>query len=258
MRKLVICVLVAAVTVSAQEKPTSAPPMPQKPGRSEPTFQWPSIAPGVDYTLPTEAEIKAPLDRVLGFFAASTPYRVIDTKTGQPITDLKSPTQTAGIDTRTGEFNDWTYSMGVTMAAMLQVADVTGDKRFEEYTRKNFEFIFDHIEYFRAQAKQFGPQPQGYRRLVDMHELDDCGAIGAALIKFVQAQQGPALQAGDRPDRRLHHLEDAAHAGRDAVAAASTPGVGVGRRPVYERPVSRADGRPDRATGSTSTMRRGR
>ena len=49
--------------------------------------------------------------------------------------------------------------MGVTMAAMLQVADVTGDKRFEEYTRKNFDFIFEHIEYFRAQAKQFGPQP---------------------------------------------------------------------------------------------------
>ena len=195
MRKLVVCVLAAAaVSVSAQEKPTPAQPMPQKAGRSEPTFQWPSIAPGVDYTLPTEAEIKAPLDRVLGFFAGSTPYRVIDTTTGQPITDFTRPTQTAGIDTRPGEFNDWTYSMGVTMAAMLQVADVTGDKRFEEYTRKNFDFIFDHIEYFRAQAKQFGPQPQGYRRLVDMHELDDCGAIGAALIKLYKREKDPRFK----------------------------------------------------------------
>lgn len=81
--------------------------------------------------------------------------------------------------------------MGVTMAGMLHVGDVTGDKRFEEYTRKNFRFIFDHLEFFRAQAKQFGPQPQGYRRLVDMHELDDCGAIGAALIKLYKRDKDP-------------------------------------------------------------------
>ena len=36
---------------------------------------------------------------------------------------------------------------------MLHVADVTGDKSFEAYTYKNFDFIFDHLEYFRAQAK---------------------------------------------------------------------------------------------------------
>ena len=191
MRLPLVVALVAGVALSAQEKPTPSQPMPQQAGRSEPTFQWPSIAPGVDYTLPTDAEIKAPLDRVLGFFVKSTPYRVIDTKSGQPITDFSTPTQTAGIDTREGEFNDWTYSMGVTMAGMLLVADVTGDKRFEEYTRKNFDFIFDHIDYFRAQAKQFGPQPQGYRRLVDMHELDDCGAIGAALIKLYKREKDP-------------------------------------------------------------------
>ena len=101
------------------------------------------------------------------------------------------PRKTAGIDTRTGEFNDWTYSIGVTLAGMLHVTDVTGDKSFEAYTYKNFDFIFDHLEYFRAQAKQFGPQPQGYRRLLDMHELDDCGAIGAALIKTYKRNKDP-------------------------------------------------------------------
>ncbi len=151
-------------------------------GRSDPAFSQPSLPSGVDYTLPTEAEVRAVLDRVREHFERSTPYRIIDTTTGEPITDLSRPIKTAGIDNRKGEFNDWTYSMGVVLAAMLQVADVTGDVRYQQYTLRNFDFIFDHLEYFRRQAKEFGPQPAGSRRLMEMRELDDCGAIGAALV----------------------------------------------------------------------------
>jgi hypothetical protein len=107
MRAGLVAVLTAAIGAGAaaapQEKPTPpGPPPVQKPGRSEPGFQWPSIAPGVDYTLPTEAEIKAPLDRIREFFVTSTPYRVIDSATKQPITDLRTPTRTAAVDTSTG------------------------------------------------------------------------------------------------------------------------------------------------------------
>src|SRR5262249_4714731 len=76
-----------------------------------------------------------------------------------------------------------TYSMGVVLAGMLHASDVTGDHSFEDYTRKNFAFIFDHLDFFRRQAAQFGPQSYGYRRRVDMPQLDDCGAIGPALLK---------------------------------------------------------------------------
>jgi unsaturated rhamnogalacturonyl hydrolase len=166
-------------------------PAEQRPGRSDPSFSQPSIGAGVDYTLPTEAEIKAPLDRIRDYFAKSTPYRVIDTATGQPVTNLTAPTRTTGIDLRPGEFNDWTYSIGVAMAGMLHVTDVTGDRAFEDYTYRNFKFIFDNLELFRRQAKEFGPQQYGYRRLLDMRELDDCGAIGAALIKTYKRQKDP-------------------------------------------------------------------
>jgi rhamnogalacturonyl hydrolase YesR len=179
------------VLVAGASIVTTAQSPPQTPGRSEPGFQQPSLAPGVDYTLPSEAEIKAPLDRVRDFFVRSTPYRVIDTQTGQPITDFSKPSKTAGIDLRPGEFNDWTYSIGVVLAGMLHVADVTGDKSYEQYTHKNFAFIFDHLDFFRRQAKEFGPQPSGYRRLLDMHELDDCGAIGAALIRTYKRDRNP-------------------------------------------------------------------
>ncbi len=175
-------ILLAGGLASAQ--PAAGPtPAGQRPGRSDPAFSQPSIAPGVDYTVPSEAEIKAALDRIRDHFVRSTPYRIIDTATGQPIEDFSTPVKTAGVDNRNGEFNDWTYSMGVVLAAMLQVTDVTGDTTYQDYTFKNFDFIFSHLPYFKRQAAQFGPQSRGYGRLLDMRELDHCGAIGAALIK---------------------------------------------------------------------------
>ena len=66
---------------------------------------------------------------------------------------------------------------------MLQVSDVTGDASYRAYTFKNFDFIFDHMDYFRKQAELYGAQSYGLRRLLEFRDLDDCGAIGAALIK---------------------------------------------------------------------------
>jgi len=168
----------------------------QQVGRSDPAFSQPSLAPGIDYTVPTEAEIKAVLDRIRDHFVRSTPYHIIDTATGQPITDFSAPTKTAGVDNRQGEFNDWTYPMGVVLSGMLNVTDVTGDPSFQDYAVKNFDFIFRNLPYFRAQAKAFGPQSYGYRRLIEMRELDDCGAIGAALVKMNAKKPDPRYQEG--------------------------------------------------------------
>ena len=167
------CIFRAAAAVLLALGPAVA----QTPGRSDPSFSQPSRAPGVDYVLPTEGEVKATLDRIRDYFVRSTPYRIIDTATGAPVADLTKPSKTAGIDLRPGQFNDWDYPMGVVLAAMLHAADVTGDTAYSDYTFKNFDFIFDHQDYFREQARQFGPQAYGYRRLLDMRELDDCGAI---------------------------------------------------------------------------------
>ena len=84
----------------------------------------------------------------------------------------------------------------VTAAAMLQVADATGDTRFQDYTFRNFGFIFTHLPYFKRQAAQFGPQNRGYGRMLDMRELDHCGAIGAALVKANAQRPDPRYQEG--------------------------------------------------------------
>jgi len=189
-------ILLAGGLASAQPQAGTAPPPGQRPGRADPAFSQPSIAPGLDYTVPAAGEIKAALDRIRDHFVRSTPYRIIDTATGQPIADLSTPTRTAGIDTRNGEFNDWSYSMGVVLAAMLQVTEVTGDTTFQDYTFRNFDFIFTHLPYFKRQAREFGPQGRGYGRMIEMRELDHCGAIGAALVKANAARPDPRYQEG--------------------------------------------------------------
>ena len=151
----------------------------------------PSAPQGVDYAVPTEGEIKATLDRIRDYFVRSTTYRVVDTRTGQPIADFSQPIKTAGVET----LNDWDYPIGVALAGMLHISDVTGDPSYRDYTLKNFDFIFDHLDYFRKQAAQFGPQANGYRRLLNMTALDDCGAIGAALIKAYAAKPDPRYRA---------------------------------------------------------------
>ena len=187
--------LLAGGLSSAQPASGAASPG-QRPGRADPAFSQPSIAPGLDYTVPTEAEIKAALDRIRDHFVRSTPYRIIDTATGQPITDMSTPVKTAGIDSRSGEFNDWSYSMGVVLAAMLHVTEVTGDTSFQDYAFKNFDFIFTHLPYFKRQALEFGPQGRGYGRMIEMRELDHGGAIGAALVKANAKQPDPRYKEG--------------------------------------------------------------
>ena len=173
-------------------------------GKSDPSFSQPSRPPGVDYVLPAESDIKATLDRVRDYFVRSTPYRIVDTQTGAAIADLSTPTKTAGLDLRAGQFNDWDYPMGVVLAAMLHVASVTGDASYSAYTFKNFDFIFDHEDYFRQQAKLYGAQGYGLRRLLEFRELDDCGAIGAALIKA--NRQHPAARYRATIERIANHI----------------------------------------------------
>ncbi len=196
--RLVGCVLAAVIwsvpgTAHAQARPGLTYPgaAGQPVGRADPGFSQPSLPVGADYTVPSEAEIKAVLDRIRDHVVLVTPYRVIDTATGQPITDFARAIKTAGVDLRTSEFNDWTYSTGVLLAAMLRVTEATGDASYQAYTLKNFDFIFDHLDYFRRQAAAFGPQPAGYRRLLEMRELDDCGAIGAALVGAFRLRPDP-------------------------------------------------------------------
>lgn len=165
-------------------------------GNSVAALPTPSAGLPTDDRAPTEAEVKAVLDRIRDHFVHATPYQIIDTATGRPITDFTQPIRTAGIDSRAGEFNDWTYSMGVVLAGMLQVSEAIGDDSYQDYAFRNLDFIFSHLPYFKRQAHAFGPQEQGLGHLISMQALDDCCAMGAALVRAQAVRPDPRYQEG--------------------------------------------------------------
>jgi unsaturated rhamnogalacturonyl hydrolase len=145
----------------------------------------------VPYGIPQVKDIKEVLDRVKNYFVESTPYRIIDSKTGETIKDFTEPNKNAVVDYSKGEFNLWSYTMGVVYAGMNLATDVTGDKSFANYAIKNYDFIFDNLPYFRMLDKKFGARKEQYGQMIHMAALDRCGSIGAALIKTYEKKKDP-------------------------------------------------------------------
>ena len=146
---------------------------------SNPDIEYP-----VSYKIPSVEEIKSILDREKNYFVISTPYKIINKDTFEEITDFSYPNENAEIDVRTGEFNTWTYTMGVVYSGMDLVYEVTGDKSYLDYAIKNYDFVFDNLPYFRMVKAEFGSNKRQFDRILNMSALDHCGSIGAALIKI--------------------------------------------------------------------------
>ena len=198
-KKIFISLLNVLITISMifalsgcmkkEEKIGSKNPVPNnKTGLGAGEFNLP-------YELPKVDSIKSVLDRVLVFFKNNTEYKVIDKKTDEEITDFSKLDQNA--DLATGENNDvislWSYPMGVTYSGMLKVTEATGDTSYEQYASKNIDFYFDNLSYFRKIDSAFGEQRNRYDDVLHTNALDDCGSMGAALIKFYKITKDARL-----------------------------------------------------------------
>ena len=148
----------------------------------------------VPYQLPTVAEVTEALTRVRDYLDVAAPLRIIDSKTGQEITDFSTPVETAVADRGEAEFGPLVYEMGVVHSAMLRAAAVTGDAKFSDYTKKHLQFIADQLPYFRAGAAKFGTDKNGFRSVLEPRALDDSGSMCAALIRARVAKVGPDLK----------------------------------------------------------------
>jgi len=159
------------------------------------------------YQLPTVAEVTEVMERVTAFLEKASPTRVIDEKTGVEITDFTIPIPTASANRGEDDaYNPWQYTMGVTHAAMLRATAVTGDRRYADFTERHLQFIHDRLPYFKKQAElvkiapgaehrgvevQTENRPNSFRGAILTESLDDCGAMGAALVKARLAKVGP-------------------------------------------------------------------
>ncbi len=148
------------------------------------------------YEPATIEDIRKVLDRVHAYVDTAAPVQVVDGDTGAPVPDLaKLPPQVALART---DIQILTYEWGVTYAGMLRMAEVTGDKRYTDYTDSRVSAIAT----VAAHAKQnlppgttratFTPPKHGIglRGILLPRALDDSGAMCAALIKAELAGLG--------------------------------------------------------------------
>lgn len=149
----------------------------------------------VPYKKPTEAEIVGALDRVRGYIDSITPTRIVDKASGKPITDLSKPVAGAVFESSPADFGLMVYEMGVIHSGLIKAAEVTGDKRYSDVTRRHLQFFKDAQPYFRAQENQFKlGRANSFSRFLDPRSLDDSGSMCAAMVRARFAKVGPDLK----------------------------------------------------------------
>ena len=184
------CALAGAVVAATEPAPAPAPVASPAPVPSVINSGRIPAAYPVPYGLAQVAEIKAVLDRVLGYLETASPIKVINRDTKEPVTDLtKLPANPVFART---DFLLTSYEWGVTYAGMLLAAEVTGDVRFKDYTAARLSAVATVAAHLRAQAAPAaelnGPQRMfALRGMLNPQSLDDSGAMCTALIKASRA-----------------------------------------------------------------------
>jgi rhamnogalacturonyl hydrolase YesR len=148
------------------------------------------------YEVPAVDSIINVLVRIRDYFSSNTPYRIVDTKTRKVITDFSKINQNADLDNgEKGLFNIWSYTMGVTYTGMLKAGEVTGDSKFTQYPFKSMKYFFDNLTYFRKIDSVYGAKTNVFRGIIRTRDLDDCGSMGAALIRMYKIEKDPRFLA---------------------------------------------------------------
>lgn len=147
----------------------------------------------VPYTTTQPAEVKQVMDKVLAYLEPATPTGLVNSATGQTITDLKVPNKDAVL--KTGDFRLTSYEWGVTYGAMLLAGETTGDQRYTQYAAKRLAFLASVAPYFHALSKSEPQYKNPLRQVLEPHALDDAGAVCASMIKAERA----GLKTGVRP-----------------------------------------------------------
>lgn len=135
------------------------------------------------YGVPEKSEVIDVLVRVSDYIMNSTSYQVINKDSEELITDFTVIDTNAVVDTRKGSFNLWEYTVGVIHTGMLALSETLEDKKYTDYVIANYDFIFDHLPYFRELAGYKTPVNGTFHRIINMSALDHCGSIGAALVQ---------------------------------------------------------------------------
>ncbi|HTD93080.1 MAG TPA: glycoside hydrolase family 88 protein [Chitinophagaceae bacterium] len=124
----------------------------------------------------TEEIIRRVADNII----QSTSFQFVNNKTGEKFASTRGKDTSINVKAES-KFNKWMYVNGVLTVGMVRASSILNDAKYADYSKKNFQFIFDNLSYFK---KQFDAGVQGveYRPVFRIGSLDDCGSMAAALL----------------------------------------------------------------------------
>lgn len=141
-------------------------------------------------TKPTAEEI---IRRVADNIIKSTSFQFVNNKTNEKFASTKGKDTTTNVKAES-KFNKWQYVNGVLTVGMLRTSSVLNDPKYADYSRKNFNFIFDNLDYFKKMYDA-GNNAVEYRPVFNIRSLDDCGSMGAGLLDVYAFDKRPDFLA---------------------------------------------------------------
>lgn len=136
----------------------------------------------IPYELPTVENVKEILNRIRIYYEATSNQTIVDSKTGKAITDFSTFNPNA--EPSKGFSSEWSYTHGVVLSAFEYIDDVTGDKVFFDDNIRFFDYVAENLPYFKKNEDKIKRSKiGGWGRILEFEALDDCGSIGASMIK---------------------------------------------------------------------------
>lgn len=124
----------------------------------------------------TEMIVRRVADNIIN----TTSFQFVNSKTGEKFASTQGKDTSANVRAES-KYNKWAYVNGVLTVGMLRLSNVLKDQKYADYSRKNFDFIFSNLPYFKK-IYDGGSQSIEYRPVFRMGSLDDCGSMAAGLI----------------------------------------------------------------------------
>jgi rhamnogalacturonyl hydrolase YesR len=118
--------------------------------------------------------------RVADHIIQTTSFQFVNTETAEKFAGTKGKDTSRYVKAES-KFNKWAYVNGVLTVGMLRAASALNDSKYSDYSRKNFNFIFDNLGYFKRMFDG-GNNGVEYRPVFNIRSLDDCGSMAAGLL----------------------------------------------------------------------------
>ena len=171
-----VLILSAVVIVRAAEPTPRSGRSTTRPGSTMPNYPIPYHTPSVEH-----------ITRVLQAVKQQIEESSMTTATSRPTEAGNEPTSGR-------RFAMVVYPMGVIYNGMLSAADATGDQSFAQFDIDRFQIFANNIAKIKDLSHLQRRRDSDVVLLLSPQSLDNCGAIGIAIVKARRAGIGPDLK----------------------------------------------------------------